>query len=35
MDRKKEAETGIFKEVMEIASYDAEELADKEKSYGS
>ena len=34
MDRKKEAETGIFKEVMEIASYDAEELADKEKSYG-
>ena len=35
MVRKKEAQIGILKEVMEIATYDAEALATAEKSYGN
>ena len=35
MVRKKKTQTGILKEVMEIATYDAEALATAEKSYGN
>ena len=34
MVRKKEKEMGIKREVMEIASYDAEALEHAQKSYG-